>query len=309
MNNLVKEYPLVSVVLATYNGELYLREQLDSIFIQTYQRMEVVAIDDCSSDTTVSILNEYAAIHANMRVFLNKKNLKHIKTFERGITLANGTYIVLCDQDDIWDKEKIAITIAEMKEGVTLAYCDSLLIDGQGRSLNKKISEMKNLASYNNAMPFIIGNCVAGHAAIFEKKLALMAMPFPDQIIHDWWLAFVASMNGRIAFVNEPLVKYRQHSSSVIGAVKLNGRAKEEIDKQKIIRERIRYFLEACGNSDSETKNVLTALQKSYSGFSLANNFSRMFTFFKYQKKLLATKKRSRFRKWLFCIKMFFIII
>ena len=144
---------------------------------------------------------------------------------------------------------------------------------------------------------------------IFEKKLASMAMPFPDQIIHDWWLAFVASMNGRIAFVNEPLVKYRQHSSSVIGAVKLNGRAKEEIDKQKIIRERIRYFLEACGNSDSETKNVLTALQKSYSGFSLANNFSRMFTFFKYQKKLLATKKRSRFRKWLFCIKMFFIII
>jgi glycosyltransferase involved in cell wall biosynthesis len=308
--NTETEQPLISIVIATYNGEKYLHEQLDSLFSQTYKNVEIIAIDDCSSDSSVSILNEYASRHSNMKVFVNEKNLKHIKTFERGILLGQGKYISLCDQDDIWDNRKIEFVLAEMKEGVSMAYCDSLFVDGTGVSMNKKISDIKNLTSYDNVLPFIIGNTVSGHASIFEKTLALSAMPFPEHIIHDWWLAFVAALCGKIVFVNLPLVKYRQHEKSVIGAVKVKGRVKKKtLDENKLIRERIKSFYEKCPSSKKTEKEILMRLQKSYSSFSLSNNFLRSKIFFCFQKELLATKNRSPFKKQLFCLKMFFKLI
>jgi len=302
--------PLVSIVLATYNGARFLREQVDSLLVQTYQPIEIIAVDDCSSDETVSILNEYASKNANFKIETNRQNLGPTKTIERGILLSKGKFITLCDQDDIWDANKIKYTLNEMKDGVTLSYCDSLFIDEAGKSLNRKISDLKHLRSYNSAMPFLIGNCVAGHAAIFEKEFVMKVIPFPEHIIHDWWLAYVATLHGQLAYVDQPLVQYRQHGNNVIGAIKVKGRArKKEADQKQITRNRIRFFLEKCPESNEEVKNVLANLQKSYSSFSLVNNFSRMFTFFKHQKGLLALKKRSLIRKWMFCIKMFFKII
>ncbi len=120
----------------------------------------------------------------------------------------------------------------------------------------------------------------------------------------------MATLHGQLAYVDQPLVQYRQHGNNVIGAIKVKGRArKKEADQKQITRNRIRFFLEKCPESNEEVKNVLANLQKSYSSFSLVNNFSRMFTFFKHQKGLLALKKRSLIRKWMFCIKMFFKII
>ncbi|MBI1770163.1 MAG: glycosyltransferase family 2 protein [Bacteroidetes bacterium] len=296
--------------MATYNGARFLREQVESLLAQTYQAIEIVAVDDCSSDETVAILKEYATKYSNFKVEVNEQNLGPTKTIERGISLSKGKFITLCDQDDIWDADKIAITLKEMKEGVTLAYCDSLFIDEAGKSLNRKISDLKNMASFDSAMPFLIGNCVAGHAAIFEKDFAMKAMPFPENIIHDWWLAYVATLQGRLAFVDKALVLYRQHSNNVIGAIRVKGRAKKkEIDQNLIVRNRIKLFLEKCPESNKEVKDVLANLQKSYSSFSLTNNFARMFAFFKHQAGLLALKKRSPLRKWMFCIKMFFKII
>jgi glycosyltransferase involved in cell wall biosynthesis len=296
--------------MATYNGEKFLREQLDSLFNQTYSNLEIIAIDDCSSDSSVQILNEYANRHPNMKVFVNEKNLKHVKTFERGISMTSGEYISLCDQDDVWEATKIEEIMNLFREGVLLSYCDSLFVDENGKSLERKISDIKNLTDYDNALPFLIGNTVAGHACIFRRELIGKSFPFPSDIIHDWWLAYVASLYGSIRFVNKPLVKYRQHSNNVIGAVKVKGRVREkEKDKNRLIRDRIKLFLEKCPDSNSEVKNVLTTLHKSYSDFSVANNFLRMSLFFKYDNELLATKKRSGFRKWLFCVKMFFKLI
>lgn len=302
--------PLVSIVLATYNGARFLREQVDSLIGQTYQPIEIVAVDDCSSDETVSILKEYTLKNPHFKIAVNEQNLGPTKTIERGISLSQGKFITLCDQDDVWDAHKIKYTLNEMKDGVTLSYCDSLFIDEDGKNLNRKISDLKHLRSYDSAMPFLIGNCVAGHAAIFEKEFVIKAIPFPENIIHDWWLAYVATLHGRLAYVDRPLVQYRQHRNNVIGAIKIKGRArKKEADQNLITRNRIRLFLEKCPESNREVKNVLANLQKSYSSFSLANNFSRMFIFFKHQEGLLALKKRSLIRKWMFCIKMFFKII
>lgn len=302
--------PLVSIVLPTYNGARFLREQLDSILNQSYTHWEIIAVDDCSYDDTVSILKEYARQNSNFKIVVNEQNLGPTKAIERGIALSKGKYVTLCDQDDVWDANKILNTLNEMKGGVTLAYCDSLFIDEAGNSLNRKVSELKHMASYDSALPFLIGNCVPGHAAIFEKNLALKAMPFPENIIHDWWLAYIATLHGRLAYVDQPLVRYRQHSSNVIGAIKIKGRKKKKkIDEKQIIRHRMNLFFEKCPDSNKEVKDVLTTLHLSYSSFSLTNNFARMIAFFKHQDGLLALKKRSAFRKWMFCLKMFFKII
>ena len=130
-------YPLISIVLATYNGERYLKEQLDTVFQQTYSNLEIVAIDDCSSDTTVSILHHYASVHSNMKVYVNERNMGHIKAFEKGISLSTGVFIALCDQDDIWNKHKIELLMKEknMIKHVTGCTVEMLILINAKRLL------------------------------------------------------------------------------------------------------------------------------------------------------------------------------
>ena len=306
---LLQPPPLVSIVIATYNGATFLRQQLDTVIAQTYSRIEIIVIDDRSSDSTLSILNEYAGRNSNLKIYQNEVNLGHIKTFERGISFCTGEYIFPCDQDDVWDNNKLLLMMKALEKDSPVIYCDSAFIDDQGNSLHRKISDIKNLKTYESVLPFIIGNCVSGHAAMFTRKIALQAMPFPPTIIHDWWLAFVASTQGKIQFLDLPLVQYRQHTGNVIGAIKIKGRKKKKpaIDALTLIRTRVAAFNEACPESH-DAKPVLRNIMKSYSSFSLANNFLRMTTFFKYKEQLLATKKRTPIRRWLFCVKIFFAI-
>ena len=97
---------LVSIAMATYNGEKYLKEQLDSIYAQTYKDIEVIVCDDCSSDKTVEILDEYKEKYG-LKYYINEKNLGFKKNFEKAISLCSGDFIALADQDDIWIENKI----------------------------------------------------------------------------------------------------------------------------------------------------------------------------------------------------------
>jgi len=309
MSNPLPSHPLVSVVIATYNGERFLRQQLDSLFSQTYTNLEIIAIDDCSSDSSVQILNEYAAVHLNMKVFENESNMKSVKTFERGALLASGDFINFCDQDDIWNQQKIAESVSAWESGTGLVYCDSLFIDENGNSLGRKLSDIKILESHSNPLPFLIGNCVSGHAALYSRQLVLEAIPFPNDILHDWWLAFVVAATASIKFIDQPLVQYRQHQENVIGAIKTKGRKKKvDVNKNQVIRGRISAFNAKCPTG-SPHKKVIQEIDDAYATFSLKNNLKRIMIFFKYRHLLLATKKRSSFRKWLFCLKMFVKII
>jgi glycosyltransferase involved in cell wall biosynthesis len=301
--------PSVSIVLATYNGEKYLREQLSSLFAQTYPLLEIIAVDDCSSDSTVAILREYAATHSILKIYQNEVNLKHNRTFERGIMLAKGDCIAMCDQDDIWLPEKISALMEQWKPESLLIHCDSEFIDADGKSMNQKISDIKNLQTYSTPIPFIIGNTVAGHAAIFRRELIKSILPFPSIVIHDWWMAFIAATQGPVQYVNQPLIRYRQHADNVIGAIKVKGqkKKKDKSEVQQRIRERMMLFYRSCPENHS-AKKLLSQLAHSYSSFNLSNNFLRMNLFFTNKGELLATKKRSPFRKWLFCVKMFFTI-
>lgn len=309
------DFPLVSIIIGTYNGELYLSAQLDSIFQQTYPNIEVIAIDDCSTDNTISILHKYEAQHKNLQIIQNTTNIGYIKNFEKGISLSKGIFIAPCDQDDVWENNKIAVMVKNIGK-YNMVYCNSELVDANLNSLHKKMSDIKNSGTYNSCLPFIIANCVPGHATLMTRNLFNLAMPFPDYIIHDHWLAYVASLHGGVKYIDQVLVKYRNHSNNAIGAVRMKknkrknicARFKEKKEQLKIIRKKIELFYNTSSITNNPEKKILFDLMMSYKSFSLKNNIKRVQLFLKHRKQLLAIKKRSALRKWFFCYKMFFKI-
>ena len=204
---------LVSIALCTYNGEAYLREQLESIVNQSYSQLELIAIDDCSTDNTLSILKEYEANYPFIQVFENPENLGYIRNFEKALRLCSGEFIALSDQDDIWDLHKIEKQIKAIGNHLMI-YHDSEFIDENGQLLNKKMSDIMNLYRGDQPEAFLFFNCISGHSVFMKKALRDELLPFPNAYYHDWWMGYVATNLGSIDCIDEPLVKYRQHQTA-----------------------------------------------------------------------------------------------
>jgi glycosyltransferase involved in cell wall biosynthesis len=301
----------ISVVMATYNGEQFLRKQLNSILQQTLAPKEIIIVDDCSQDGTVAILKEYADRFSNIRFVLNEKNLGYIGNFEKGMKMAQGNFIALSDQDDIWVPSKLE----KLYHGLgphLLIYSDSELIDENDALLHKKMSDIKNQIAYDNCLMYTIGAWAPGHTFLFKKELLDRCIPFPTIVTHDLWIGYVATCYSPIQYLPEPLVQYRQHHYNAIGADTLAKKAnqkkpsKEELQEKSRIRMQILY--EKCPADLVEQKKVLKTITDSYQSNSFKNNFNRMITFFKYRNLMLAYKKKSELMKILFCLKMFFKI-
>lgn len=215
--------PLISVALCTYNGERYLREQLDSLLAQTYSNMEIVAVDDASTDGTVAVLREYEQRDARLRVFVNSNNIGFIRNFERAISLARGSLIAPCDQDDIWLPHKLS-TLARVIGDHAMVYCDSELIDAEGRSLGTSMSQFWPLQDLHDPAALVLNNCVSGHAMLFRRDLLDGQPNLPTDIFHDWWLAATATVRGGVVYCPEKLVRYRQHDKNVTNALRASRR-------------------------------------------------------------------------------------
>lgn len=217
---------LVSIVMATYNGEKYLRQQLDSILQQTYQHFELVVVDDASTDETLSILNEYAGFDDRIFVYPSEINLGLVSNFERGLRLARGEFIALSDQDDIFREDKIEILLTALKAHPKrdIVLSDLSLIDANGNIIAHSMWRYSKLKP-EQGKPFqhlLYANFATGCATMCTHRLLKLAIPFPpDCIVHDWWLAVVATSSkaGGICLVDKQLTAYRQHSSNVLGVM------------------------------------------------------------------------------------------
>lgn len=300
--------PDISVVIATYNGERYLKQQLDSILSQTILPKEIILVDDGSTDTTVAILREYA-VDERFLLLLNEQNIGYIRSFEKGMLHATCSLIALSDQDDIWLPHKLETLLANMQSNIAV-YSDSMLVDENGIATGKKMSDIKNQLSYNNCLMYTIGAWAPGHAMLFRKELVAQCRPFPTIVTHDFWLGFVAACHGGIMYVNEVLVKYRQHSTNAIGANTQPAKKQKPsvATRIKVARQRMRLLYEKCPASLTEPKKVLQVLVITYQRNDLGSRWKRMITFLRYREIILAYKKKSAFMRILFCIKMFFKI-
>lgn len=302
---------LVSIVLSTYNGESFLAKQLESLLLQSYQNIEIIAVDDCSSDDTMNILHAYAAIHPHIRVFQNEVNLGFIKNFDKGCGLAKGELIALCDQDDYWHADKIK-KMVESIAGYSMIYCDSLLCDEQLQPTGRRISDIVNCRPFDNCLQQAVFCRIYGHATLITRDLYNSAHPFLEVIPHDWWLSFVATLRNGITYLDDTLVYYRQHATNLFGAVggkrrkhhKENKREKKRLERMKI-RTRVAAFYDACPAEKTKEKSVLHDLSGSYQSFSLGNNIRRVILFLRYRNLFLLVKKHAALHRFLFCFKMF----
>jgi glycosyltransferase involved in cell wall biosynthesis len=205
---------LISVALCTYNGSRYLELQLDSLLGQTYKNIEIVAVDDCSTDETVAILKRYALRDPRLRVVVNGSNIGFRDNFANSLRLCRGEYIAPCDKDDIWLPEKLATLMAVIGDK-PLAYCDSELIDSDGKSLKMRMSDMLAMSSTDDVLIFAFSNCVSGHAMLMRRELLLKAPSVPEFFFYDWWFAAVAASAGGIVYSGTCSVQYRQHGANV----------------------------------------------------------------------------------------------
>ncbi|TGN18308.1 glycosyltransferase family 2 protein [Leptospira idonii] len=217
-NQSESDLPLISVAMATYNGDRYLEEQIDSILSQTYPNLEIVICDDLSRDSTREILQRYEKAHDNVSLIFNSENKGVVRSFETAISLCKGDFIALSDQDDIFLPEKIFELYRHIGDAY-LIHCDSVLIDSKGNTLHPSYFAYSKTKDKHVFTDYLLGNNVTGNSVLIRKELARFSLPFPKGIrMHDHYLALAACYLGKIEFFDLPLQLYRQHDKNVIGA-------------------------------------------------------------------------------------------
>jgi glycosyltransferase involved in cell wall biosynthesis len=211
---------LVSIILPTYNGELYLPQLLDTLMSQTYKNIEVIIVDDNSKDNTLEIIHKYLEKDKRIKLFINKVNLGVNKNFEKGIRLAQGDCIFLCDQDDLWDGNKLEKMTHKIKQGYDLVYCDLRVIDSRNRVISQSFHKLignNNMPSPDKAKYLLFRNVTNGCSICFSKNIIDDIIPFPDYIIYDWWIMIKASILYKVGKINEQLMSYRIHDNNTLG--------------------------------------------------------------------------------------------
>jgi glycosyltransferase involved in cell wall biosynthesis len=219
-----------SVAMCTYNGAAYLREQLESIAAQTRSPDELVVCDDDSRDATVPLIREFAArAPFPVRLHVNARNVGSTKNFEQAIRLCAGDLIALSDQDDVWETAKLARleAIFAASPDVGLVFSDAALVSESLQPLGCRVWESvgfdkgkRKLIVQGRALEVLLpGWTVMGATMALRAKFRELALPIPTAlpIIHDGWIALMVATVARVSFVEEPLVKYRQHARQQVG--------------------------------------------------------------------------------------------
>ena len=223
--------------MATYNGEKYLQEQIDSLLNQTYQNWVLWIHDDNSNDKTVEIIEKYQNNYPNKIRFIHDNistgGAKENFTYLLNKIDNNFDYIMFCDQDDVWLENKIEITLEKMREieksnidKPVLIHTDLVVVDEKLNVIADSMFQYQKLSLNNqkNIKLIAMENIVTGCTMMLNKKLALLGKNIPNEaIMHDWWIAIITlKENGIIGFINETTILYRQHALNTVGSKQVN---------------------------------------------------------------------------------------
>ncbi len=218
---------MISVAVATYNGEKYIEKQLESIYNQTRRPDEIVIVDDGSKDSTVAIVQDCMSKYSecNIRLFINETNLGYKKNFYKAMSLCEGDIIFLCDQDDIWKENKVKILfgLLESNSDIDLVSSSFIQIDSDGNEVsgNKSAYVRKMDEAKLYLVPLedlIFHNISQGCAMAFRKEIRdLFLQHFEEELPHDWLLNVIAAMGKTCYYLNSPMFYYRIHDKNTIG--------------------------------------------------------------------------------------------
>ena len=289
----------VDILLATYNGEKYLEDQLNSILSQSYSDFRLLISDDASKDSTKEILEKYKEKDNRITVFYQRDNLGVIKNFEFLLKKVENKYYMFSDQDDIWKENKIEKSVKKMEEADSdLVYTDLEVVDENMNVTYESYWKLKGfynkIKKYNNFESLYLNNFITGCTIISKKELISKVLPFPNTskfVLHDYWLALIISQNGKIDYIEEPLIKYRQHKNNKVGSKKKSDEMRSLDDIRNLFitvkKEHFKVFIE--NEEKFESKEIKELNKKSLEYFEALEkvkniNFKNWILFFKLYK-------------------------
>jgi len=219
--------------MATYNGEKYIKEQLDSLQAQNYKKWTLYIRDDCSTDNTINILKDYQKREPRIQLLPSSPaNIGALGNFNCLMSAASGKYFMFCDQDDIWFTDKIKKSLDLMKnrekrygkDFPILIHTDCKVIDSTRRLVAPSFMQFQHMQHEEKSPLRVLmtQNFVTGCTVMINKSLLSACLPVPSQaLMHDWWIALVAAAVGKIFYLPQKTMLYRQHGKNVAGAKKL----------------------------------------------------------------------------------------
>ncbi|MGH2718186.1 MAG: glycosyltransferase family 2 protein [Actinomycetota bacterium] len=230
----------LSVALCTYNGAAFLPAQLESLAAQERLPDELVVSDDASTDATLEVLDGFASTAPfPVRVARNADNLGFAQNFARVMAMCEGDLIALCDQDDVWKPAKVAAAVAVLAANteVGLVCSDAELVDAglapTGETLFGRLGlkpAERDLVARDRAIAVLLNRNVAmGASTTFRTRFREAILPIPPGWHHDWWVAFVVSLQARLALLDGHLLAYRQHGGNALGAPEAELTAKQRL--------------------------------------------------------------------------------
>jgi len=222
----------VVIILASFEGADFLREQLDSLIAQTEAQWRLLIRDDGSTDATLDIIRDYSQKDERIRLLSDNPGptssaLGNFTVLLEAAFKLGAEYVFCCDQDDVWEPGKLELVLARLKqlEGTakapSLVHHDLMVVNESFEPIADSFIELMQLhpSGQQNPQRLISRNEITGCAMACNRALLEIALPISDQaVMHDWWLALCAAYFGRLAFMPDKLVKYRQHSDNTIGA-------------------------------------------------------------------------------------------
>lgn len=222
----------IDILLASYNGEKFLKKQIDSILAQSNQDWQLLIRDDGSDDNTISIIEDYTARYpAKIKLITdNQGHLGATLNFGKLLEYADNEYIMFSDQDDVWLANKIELTLNAMKaaeeiypDKPVLVHTDLRVVDADLKTIADSFWALSKISlnTGNNLNKIIYRNVITGCTAMINRKAKEISTPVPPEArVHDWWIALNVAKYGKIVHISIPSVLYRQHPDNVIGAKK-----------------------------------------------------------------------------------------
>ncbi len=220
----------IDIIMPTYNGEKYLEQQLQSLLMQSYQNIRIIISDDNSKDNTAQILKKYKEKDKRIEVYFQEKNLGVVKNIEFLLKKVENPFYMLCDQDDYWLPEKVqkSLDILEQNDA-DLVFGDLEVVDENLNTIYPSYNDFMHISrkiknNINKIDLNYLYNCVTGCTILAKKKTIAWVLPIPIKSgysIHDHWIGIMASVNGKLAYVQQKYIKYRQHGDNQVGATKV----------------------------------------------------------------------------------------
>lgn len=280
----------VAILLASYNGEQFIRAQIDSILSQSCNDWHLFIRDDDSTDSTFAIEQEYANRYPQQITIVNAPSAKHSSKHnfwtlsQYVLDKTDSEYVMFCDQDDVWTQSKVEDTLRAMKSAEQRFQDRRILVHTDLEVVNKDLNVLgDSFIKYRALDPsctevnrIVVQNNVTGCTTMLSRKLLQKALELNDIekiAMHDWWFSLVASVFGHIVFLNKSTIKYRQHGGNVVGATKVNSpsfilkRLSGSNHVKKTLRMAVKQagvFLDTYHDIPSDDRNTLSEFANLY---------------------------------------------